>query len=432
MPMLIQNIRHDRKLEKRTPFARLIMSVTTEQIKNLLRSTQRIINHQQEIEILKGEKFNVFSILGMESRENETHSAFLGELLNPNGSHLKGTLFLELFLATIDYNAEKSGFDIHSAKLKLEHHVGARNDKDKTGGRIDIYLWDGNGVSISIENKIYAGDQYQQIERYVNHNKDNNIVYYLTLDGSEASKESSGKLQTGSEYYPIAYSSEILEWLDNCIKEAAGEPILRESIKQYIILIKKLTHTMDNDNQKKLTELLLNNYESAKTIAEHFLQIRRTIGENLRQDLYKILQTELSDEYVINLGNTTAKTYSQIWIKPSGYENSHFYFGIESFSGIGHTTPGLYIGIINAKGQKNSFADLPSTYKHNRWWFNKHYFKDENEKAIDLNNSSILSDLHIKEGYKEQLLQLFSKEITAYLKKETPTLTKFLNGFENE
>ena len=77
------------------------MNVKIENIKNLLESSGRVAKHQEEIKRLRGENFNVFSILGMESRENETHSAFVGELLNPNGSHYFGNCFLKLFLKNV-------------------------------------------------------------------------------------------------------------------------------------------------------------------------------------------------------------------------------------------------------------------------------------------------------------------------------------------
>jgi hypothetical protein len=73
----------------------------TKQIEQLFTETKSIIAHQEQIEKLKGEKFNVFSILGMERAENKTHSAFLCELLNPVGTHLKGNVFLELFVEMV-------------------------------------------------------------------------------------------------------------------------------------------------------------------------------------------------------------------------------------------------------------------------------------------------------------------------------------------
>ena len=201
-------------------------------IKKLLESTARIAKYQEEIKQLRGENFNIFSILGMESRENETHSAFIGELLNPKGSHYFGNCFLQLFLETVGYAGE---LDINTANLTIEKHIGIRDDVTKQGGRIDLFISDKNGISISIENKIYAVDQYAQVERYVNHNQTKNTVYYLTLNGTEPSSASAGELIPGEHYYSISYESNIIDWLKLCLKEAAEQPILRESIKQYII-----------------------------------------------------------------------------------------------------------------------------------------------------------------------------------------------------
>ena len=79
------------------------MSIELENIKTLLHNTSRIVKHQEEIKALRGENFNIFSILKMESKENATHSAFLGELLNPDGSHLLKNIFLKHFLRFLRY-----------------------------------------------------------------------------------------------------------------------------------------------------------------------------------------------------------------------------------------------------------------------------------------------------------------------------------------
>ena len=86
-------------------------------IKNILDSTKTIVEHQNILERIKGEKFNVFSILKMESKENDTHSNFIGELLNPQGSHFKGSIFLKLFLL---YHWEKQFSLILVAVLKMD------------------------------------------------------------------------------------------------------------------------------------------------------------------------------------------------------------------------------------------------------------------------------------------------------------------------
>jgi len=209
----------------------------TNQSKNILENcqvilteTQSILARQKELQKQNGENFNIFSILKMESKENATHSAFLGELLNPKGSHLLGTVFLNHFLELI---GAKDKLNSATARLVLEKHVGSRDDVNKIGGRIDIYLSDTDGKSISIENKIYAGDQYTQIERYVNHNKDNNTVYYLTLNGEDASEGSRGELKSNEDYHCISFKSTIIAWLEKCVREASAQPILSTTIQHF-------------------------------------------------------------------------------------------------------------------------------------------------------------------------------------------------------
>lgn len=252
------------------------MGSEIEQIESLLDNTSRIVKHQEEIKILRGENFNIFSILKMESKENGTHSAIIGELLNPHGSHYFKTIFLEHFLRTIDYHGK---LETKTANLVLEKHIGTKNNDSKSGGRIDIYIYDAKGNTVSIENKIYANDQENQIERYINHNKSKNTVYYLTLNGIEASEKSkSESIREGIDYFCISYKNTIIEWLEYCLKDAVEQPILRESIKQYILLIKKLTNQLnDAKMSKEIKELIRNNYYSAKTIEANVSKVELEI-----------------------------------------------------------------------------------------------------------------------------------------------------------
>ncbi len=236
-------------------------------LQNLLTAVKRVADHQAEIKRLKGENFNLFSILGMETAENKTHSAFLGELLNPKGSHGMGDVFLQLFLSTIGH---KEAFTTATAQVVLEKYIGMRDDKNKTGGRIDIYVSDSLGNILSIENKIKADDQLAQIERYANHYNSRNTVYYLTLDGSEASVESRGELKDGEGYHCKSYRHHIIEWLSKCMQHAADRPILRESLKQYMILIQKLTGQLTEDKMAtELHDLIAANYEAAKLVEQN-------------------------------------------------------------------------------------------------------------------------------------------------------------------
>lgn len=203
---------------------------------------------------LTGENFNIFRILGVGYSEIK-HSMFLCELLNRNGSHGQGDVFLKLFVETFkigDFDAI-GDFNTEISTAVVEYHVGQKTDEE--GGRIDIFIEDKNNCII-IENKIYAGDQENQILRYHNHAKKygNSFLFYLTLWGDEPTERSTGgKVSAdGKGYRCISYSIDIIKWLECCKKESVNYPILRESISQYINLLKFLTnqtiyHNMSNE-----------------------------------------------------------------------------------------------------------------------------------------------------------------------------------------
>lgn len=271
------------------------MRTSPENIQRLLHAVHQIAQHQAEITRLKGERFNIFSILRIESAENKTHSAFLGELLDPKGSHGMDDTFLRLFLNQIGYaNQDADEKERLQASVVLEKHIGKRDDEAKEGGRIDIYITLSNGRTIAIENKIYAGDQHAQIERYRNHNPTQNTVYYLTLDGSAASQASAGALKDKADYHCISYRDTITAWLGTCIKEAADQPILRETIKQYLILIQKLTgqltaHKMAEDLYKAIG----NHYEAAKLVRDNFAKAEEYAVRNFLAQVKEKTEAQL-------------------------------------------------------------------------------------------------------------------------------------------
>ncbi len=271
----------------------------TIQAETILAEIKGIYDHQQEIKKLRGEHFNVFSVLQMESSENATHSAFLGELLNPEGSHLFKNTFLSLFLKAVDFEGQ---FDEGSAHVTLEKHIGTVDLLLKTGGRIDIFIADKYGNTISIENKIYAGDQSAQVERYANYNTERNTVYYLTLDGHSPSEESKGLLEEYSDFHCISYQSTIIKWLTLCMKEAAEQPILRETIRQYILLLKKLTNQLsDNDMEDQVLSSIRKNYTSAKLIADNIWKVELKVVEEFLDEIKAIVAAEIGEEYIIKI-----------------------------------------------------------------------------------------------------------------------------------
>ena len=133
----------------------------------------------------QGDLFNIFNIVGLRTEEVRLHSAFIAELLNPQGSHGASSLFLQAFLEQIGLNRGYLDYKKCSTNI-VERIIGPVTKTE--GGRIDIIIEDGKHAII-IENKIYATDQPNQLLRYHNYGKkmfpNGFCLLYLTLDGHE-------------------------------------------------------------------------------------------------------------------------------------------------------------------------------------------------------------------------------------------------------
>jgi len=380
------------------------------EISILLHSVRLILDHQAQIEELKGEQFNIFSVLRMEYKENATHSAFLSTLLNPDGSHLKGSVFLRLFLQVVQI---ENFIEIDTAKVKTEFSIGFVNNELKTGGRIDIFINDDSGDSISIENKIDAGDLFAQVERYCNYNTVQNKVLYLTLDGREPDKSSSGNKKPGEDFYLISYKEHISQWLELCLKEAADSPMLRESIKQYLNLIKKMTNTPDNIHEKELVNLLLNNYETAVYIKSNLQKAMFSIADQVRDIVIGKLNDLLGNEFLIEKGYPITSRYPQVWIWHKAYKKPFLFFGVEPFNGWGNGNGNLQVGIFNDSGKSNSFTNEFSAdmAKH---WYNEVPVKFE-DVPVNFGNDAFIIEINKSTEFKEKLVDQIVTQVVDFI-----------------
>ncbi len=322
----------------------------SQNIKLLLSEINLIRKHYDEIATLTGENFNVFKILKLTTNELR-HSAFIAELLNPNGNHGQKDVFLKLFLEQI--NIPDFSFNTESANAISEYDIGTIN-KDKTeGGRIDILIIDKHyKKSIIIENKIYAPDQNNQIERYYNYaikKFSNFLIIYLTLDDNrKPPKDATDKPEILKRLKCVTYQEKIINWLENCQKEAVNLPIIRESIQQYIHLLKNLTgksinKIMGNDIIKDIIKNA-ENYDA-------FLSIQEINGDKVREVLLDKLTQQIEayanknnmtlrekptikgilemDEY-INLLIRESKQNTSIVIGWDNEDGDQFYYGINT------------------------------------------------------------------------------------------------------
>ena len=235
---------------------------------------------------LTGENFNVFSILHMESAEVKTHSAIIAELLNPRGSHNQGTLFLKLFLEKL---LKKDGLSDEDLK---KFKVGVEVSFNKGRNRIDILI-EKEDCCIVIENKVWAGDQPEQLKRYSEYPTRKGTkptLIYLTPDGAEPEKPTLGDLSK-DEVICLSYCNHIIDWVDDCIKEVSGIPRIRETLHQYQMTVRKLTGQLPPEVEDILNKDVL---------GENSEKLQREVIEDLQHELqcefWKELKKRLADK----------------------------------------------------------------------------------------------------------------------------------------
>ena len=346
-----------------------------ENIKSLLQKVQHLIalDKQRKEEARKrGEKYNIFNVLGLETSEVRTHSAFLASLLNPDGNHGVGCAFLNAFVS--DMNLEELQLDTNNSQVTVEHVTG--------DGRIDILISDHNKKAIIIENKIYAGDQPEQLKRYDDYAMQQFTngyrLLYLTLDGHKPSEDSTKGLKE-NQYFRLAYNNnlnisdedpsdsnnviyqDIIHWLEECVKIAYNKPLVRETIIQYQSLIKSLTGmNSENETKQEIIKLFAtkDNYETAALIADNIRGIKKHLVYNI---VKPALVAKLPQKCSLLRFDYDEGNWSGIRISVDGWEKARIAFEFEK----GGNTSLIY-GICWPNGRPKTFV-LPSFRKNDHW-----------------------------------------------------------------
>ncbi len=380
-------------------------------LSNLLQGTKRILAHHEELSIAKGEHFNLFSVLKIENRENNTHSAFLAEMLDPNGSHLQGTVFLNLFLQLLNTELKElkpelnllAIFNSKETKVTTEFHIGNIDVEEKIGGRIDILLTNSKNI-LSIENKIHAPDQPAQVQRYCNYQEKNNTVFYLTLEGGDPHEDSCGKLISGIHFFNLSYREHIINWLELCLKEVPNLTSVREAINQYILLIKKLTKTLNMEQEKEIEEIMLEYIKEASFVASKYEDMVVKFKKSFREDIKSGLKCELNTtEYRVTEGKNVSYAYSQLWIEFVKDPNSKYKYGIASFSGEGHDNGNMFVGLLGEL-KSQYLLELPESNRLNDAW--------RHTKSIMIDNDGDPKHINLKDF--ETLRVIADSEETTY------------------
>ena len=307
------------------------------------------------------DQFNVFSCLRIERKEEKLHSRLISSLLDPQGNHGLGFALMNHFIEVLGSNFQYNNDSIQ---------VHPSSEYPQEYKEIDILLIDRKlRQAVIIENKIDAvdsndskKDERGQLERYYGrvieeeHIPQENVeVYYLTLDGHEPSDKSVAKSRRYKELPNIVrcitYGNEILTWLRQCMQEACEKPYLRETIAQYINLIKKMTNNdTEIEDRLEIIKIISRNNDalaSAKLLFDNYKHIQWHTIYDLFNDFYaefegrgyacvsKVDNKQI--DYIVHTKNKRNQKLSfvvrdkkEIEITVGCDSNDRLYFGLES------------------------------------------------------------------------------------------------------
>jgi hypothetical protein len=398
----------------------------------LLERVSSVVISSKKVSELKGENFNIFNLLGISTNEVKLHSTFIGYLLDPKGSHGLKIKPLIHFIDLLENNFTDiipKSFNINLAQVSIEKSIGFVSEDSQEGGRIDILISDGEH-SITIENKIYAGDQKNQIIRYNNYRKGNNTVLYLTLTRKEPDKKSYGNLEVDKDFYLLSYQEDILKWLAVCRQEAIDLPILRETIHQYEILIKQFTGKLTSDEMnREIIDLIKNNLEAASQIFSNYDKARHELLDSFRNEVLECLKQEIDrDEELRNFYSVSLrKGINEKFASITTERRCKLSIKIEPFNGWGWGDGSLYIGVLRTDLDNWNEAETAfiqkvrkenNFQKNNKWWLDWEYLNINFDKFESLRQIS-------SPDSKSELIKMIVESSISYMKAKKPILAEF-------
>jgi len=198
--------------------------------KELLSKTATLASKYHQVNEVPGD-YNLIKIFFNGTEEVSLHTKFIYDLINPDGTHAMGDIFLNKFIRIL--GGDVDGFNADNCKVLRED------------SKIDILIKT-DCAAIIIENKPNWGDQPKQIERYYKKVIDQGIaaenirIIYLTRDGRAPSENSRGTIPL-HKIKTCSYEKEILEWIDACLEEVDQNTFIHVALLQYREIVEELT-----------------------------------------------------------------------------------------------------------------------------------------------------------------------------------------------
>ena len=379
---------------------------------------------QAEIHKRRGNNdFNPYLEMWSGSNEVKLHSALISGFLNPLGNHYQGDVFLETFLDSI--SLKKWFGNTRNARVYKEYK------------NIDVYITNGER-HIIVENKIWAGDQDRQIERYIEiiakeqsrdlsdtesseidsndmesnelessesetpqeqgASYDNIAVLYLAPYKRKPSKYSLGKWEIQGDslvngdnkvrFKAITYKEEILAWIENSQAKVGCITSLNAALLFYKDVVQIITNTKENTMsiEKFLTDNKENIQENMK-IAFEILENKDKIIESYCEAIVEKCREQIESKDV-EIVKTSKDKKMDSWkrnslsypfmIKPKNCGKYYFAFCVEYYIQKGeYSFYGVRIFQKDSTLNPNELSKIQEYLKIKRkpsWWL---YYNDD-------------------------------------------------------
>lgn len=267
--------------------------------------------------------FSLFNFFDL--GENKV-SQILAYFLDEKQNHGQGNVFLREFLSVICDQET----DVLDSTNICERVI-------ENNRRIDIYI-ELPSITIAIENKIWADDQVDQLNDYVNHLKrktnDKFLLLYLNPYGLDPTEKSirehyKRELIDNGQLKIISYKQDIIKLIDRwlVVCEAPNVSYFMKEFKKFLevkflgsntLNMSKNLREIISQNQQEV-QVLVNEY---KAIENEILQKLNEVGKALDDEIPKMISgLEISKSGLFNWYGTRVYKYSiskggnKIWIQ---------------------------------------------------------------------------------------------------------------------
>lgn len=335
-------------------------------------------------------KFSVFNFV---RRDENALSYIISNLLDPNGDHAQGVVFIELFVEMLNtkIGTGKSnplsnlGENIKNAKCVTESTTSQITNNQR---RIDLVVNFGN-FGIGIENKPWAFDQKDQLldyslemqERYPSDKGKDFLLVYLTggnweIDEFTIPKSKLTDLVKANKFVQITYA-DIQEWMTKCEARC-----LADNVRNFVRDFGEYCEKEFGNGGHKLQDNLIDNYilsnegnlSIAMEIGERIKIIQNMLYVDFGRKVLAILKEDDANwekcdtENVMFFSLGKKEKTSVTSFKKKKWENHHFAFGYEAglYWGVQKTSDKVKKWPKNVVSDITKFLRIPT--KVNDWW----------------------------------------------------------------